>query len=236
MSPIRARITYANVVSTLALLLLLSGGAALAAKKAKTRDIKPRAIKTKLLAPRAVKSGKLAPRAVKRRHIAAGSVDGPRIAPDSIDAAKVRDGSLTPADVLGGASAVAAATGGGVDVPLSEEPDPLPLAGGSWTQGAREINLFVARVDATLQSEGLVACAVRVEYMVDGRSVGSSFLATVKQPEPVHVVKETRLVGSLLPSGSPRPRVLTAVAFESGISDCVTPRIDAVKVVVLGIG
>ena len=82
----RARLTYANVVSTLALFLVLGGGAAFAAKKLTTNDIKKGAIKTKLIAKNAVTG------------------------------AKVKNGSLTPADLSGGASVVAGATGGPLDV------------------------------------------------------------------------------------------------------------------------
>jgi hypothetical protein len=236
MSPTRTRLTYANVAATLALVLALAGGTAIAAKRANTQNIKPRAIKTKLLAPKAVKAGKIAPRAVKRRHIAPASVNAARIAPEAVDGAKVREGSLTPADILGEARTVVTATGGGVDVPLGAEPRPIPLTGGTWTQGAGEGSLFFARVDATLQSEGIVSCGVRVAYRVDGNVVGESFVGTTKKPEPVPVVGEALLRGAQVPSGGARPHVLTAETYESSLSDCVAPRIDAVRVVVVGVG
>ena len=91
----RERLTYANVVSTLALFLVLAGGAAFAAQKLTTNDIKKGAIKTKLIAKNAVTG------------------------------AKVKNGSLTPADLSGGASVVAGATGGAVDVGSTPTPVPL---------------------------------------------------------------------------------------------------------------
>ena len=132
MKRVRVRITYANVVSTLALFLVLGGGAAFAATKLTTSDIKKGAIKTKLLAKNAVSSAKIASNAVKTRNIAPSAVGGGQLAADSVDGSKVLNGSLTPADLLGGASVVATATGGPANVGSTETP--LPLNGGTWTR------------------------------------------------------------------------------------------------------
>jgi hypothetical protein len=233
----RPRLTYANVVSTLALFLVLSGGAAFAAKKLATNDIKPGAIKTKLLARKAVKSGKIAPRAVKRRHIAPNAVGSPQLAPDSVDGTKVRDGSLSPADILGGASVRATASGGPVTVASNDfaNPDPIPLAGGTWTQGGRENNLFVARIDATVETAGMSTCLVETVFRVNGSVVGR-FTTSTTSNDPTEFSDEISLEGARIASGVARPSALTAEASKPGLSNCVTSRIDAVKVVVIGIG
>ena len=55
MDRLRSRLTYANVVSSLALFLALTGGAVYAAGKITTGDIAANAIKSKQIAPKAVK-------------------------------------------------------------------------------------------------------------------------------------------------------------------------------------
>ena len=82
---IRDRLTYANVMATIAVFGVLAGSGAYAASKIGTKDIAQRAVtspklaKSAVTAPKlasgAVKSGKLADRAVKTNAIAA-SADG----------------------------------------------------------------------------------------------------------------------------------------------------------------
>jgi hypothetical protein len=60
MNRIRSRLTYANVISTIALFLALTGGAVYAASKIRSGDIAANAIKSKQLAPKAVKPSDMA--------------------------------------------------------------------------------------------------------------------------------------------------------------------------------
>ena len=219
----RERLTYANVVSTLALFLVLSGGVALAAKKLTTNDIKKGAIKTKLLGKNAVTSAKIASNGVKARNIAA----------DSIDGSKVLNGSLTPADLLGGASVVATASGGDVDV--GGGPTPVPLSGGAWTQGATENDIFAVRLVATLASPPAGVCQLTVSLEIEGTTVGSAG-ALSGATTPTQITSEA-LTGVRIASGGPRPSQLKASATSFGfIEPCKSARIDSLKVVVLGVG
>lgn len=77
MSRFRPRVTYANVVSTLCLFLLLGGGA-YAAATIGASDIKTDAVRS--------------------RHIKNGEVQDPDLARNSVGSAKVRDGSLLARD------------------------------------------------------------------------------------------------------------------------------------------
>jgi hypothetical protein len=223
MKRLRPRLTYANVVSTLALFLVLGGGAAFAAKKLTTNDIKKGAIKTKLLANKAVTSPKLAKNAVKGLNIAANSIDG----------SKVADKSLTPADLAGGASVIGGATGGPLEALGSTTP--LPLNGGAWTQGATENDLFIARLESTVQAAGASTCFLSVTFEVGGVSLGS--ISTVATGTEETKVAEGTLFGARLATGSARPSQLTATASSLGIPEkCKKARVDAVKVTILGIG
>ena len=59
--PNKPRLTYANVVSTLALFLALGGSAAYSASKIQSGDLAAGAVHTSNVLKRAVTSGKLAP-------------------------------------------------------------------------------------------------------------------------------------------------------------------------------
>jgi hypothetical protein len=75
---LRPRLTYANVVSTICLFVVLGGGAYAAVQ----------------LPPKSVGTKQLKNKAVKRVKIAAKAVTGPKIAPDSVTGAKVKESTL----------------------------------------------------------------------------------------------------------------------------------------------
>jgi hypothetical protein len=81
---IRKRLTYANVMSSIAVFLLLGGATAFAAKKISSNQIKAGAVKTGKLAKEAVKAGKLAKNAVTT----------PKISNDAVTGDKVNEASL----------------------------------------------------------------------------------------------------------------------------------------------
>ncbi|HEY2716948.1 MAG TPA: hypothetical protein VGI73_12085 [Solirubrobacterales bacterium] len=78
-SLLRQRLTYANVMSSLAVFLVLGGATAFAASKIGSSDLKAGAVKTNKIAKEAVTTAK--------------------VRNNAINGAKVRDGSLTGADV-----------------------------------------------------------------------------------------------------------------------------------------
>ena len=79
MKQVRKRLSYANVMSSIAVFLVLGGATAFAAKKIGTNELKGSSVTT----------GKLKKEAVAKAKIKKNAVDGSR----------VRDGSLTGADV-----------------------------------------------------------------------------------------------------------------------------------------
>ena len=213
MQRVRARLTYANVVSSLALFLVLGGGAAFAAKKLTTSDIKKGAIKTKLIAKNAVTKAK--------------------IAKNAVNGAKVKDGSLTPADLAGGASVVAGATGGPLDVGTT--PTSLPLTGGSWTQKAKENDLIMVQLDASLAAAAASSCSLSVTLEIGGAPAGGAFAFTGKT-ESTQIVTQSA-GGARLATGSTQKNQLTATASAFGIAKpCTSARINSLKVTVVGVG
>jgi hypothetical protein len=94
---IRAHLTYANVMATIAVFGVVAGGGAYAASKIDTADIANRAITAKKLAGEAVKTSKLRNDAVNSDKLADGAV-GPRDlslnAPAALAGAVVYDGTV----------------------------------------------------------------------------------------------------------------------------------------------
>jgi hypothetical protein len=102
MSKIRARLTYANVVATLALFLVVAGGSALAAAQLGKNTVGPRQLKSK-----AVTTGKIASGAVTGEKVAKGTLTGANInlaALGTVPAASTA-ASAANANTVGGHSA-----------------------------------------------------------------------------------------------------------------------------------
>lgn len=241
MGGLAGKLTYANVVSTLALFVALTGATAFAAGKVGTKEIRVGAVKSKNIARKAIKPQKIAPNAVRKRHIKPNAVGYRQIAPDSIDGTKVINGSLTAADVAGGISVVTTAFGGPVAVTSRDQegPDPVPLTGAGWVQAAAENNLFLARAILTVQSEGTPGsiCDFSVSIKADGQVIGAVF-ARSTEGAPVTQTREVMLEGARLAAGVPRPSQLSAEAygFEVTPGSCATTRVESLQVSVIGIG
>jgi hypothetical protein len=86
---IRKRITYANVMSSIAVFLVLGGASAYAAKKIGSNEIKGNSITTGKIKKNAVTASKIKKNSITTAKIANGAVDG----------SKVKDGSLTGSDI-----------------------------------------------------------------------------------------------------------------------------------------
>lgn len=107
MKQLRARLTYANVISTLALFIALGGATAFAATQLPKNSvgspqIKKNAVKTGDIAPNAVRVGKLAPEAAKAGKIAKNAITTDRIRANAVTGSKVKDGSLQATDFAPG--------------------------------------------------------------------------------------------------------------------------------------
>jgi hypothetical protein len=99
LSKLRPRLTYANVVSTLCLFLVVAGGTAYAADTVFSTDIVDGEVKTADLANAAVTNGKLKADSVTTGKVAADTLGAADLAPGSVGTSEVTDNSLTGADV-----------------------------------------------------------------------------------------------------------------------------------------
>jgi hypothetical protein len=92
---IRRHFTYANVMSSIAVFLILGGATAFAAiQKVGANEIKANSIKTGKIVKEAVTSGKIKGGAVIEGKIADGAVTTAKIADDAVTGDKVKESSL----------------------------------------------------------------------------------------------------------------------------------------------
>jgi hypothetical protein len=82
--PIRKRLTYANVMSSIAVFLVLGGGAAFAATKIGANQLKANSVKT----------GKIVKEAVTTSKIKQNAINTSKIANDAVTGEKVNEGTL----------------------------------------------------------------------------------------------------------------------------------------------
>jgi hypothetical protein len=91
---IRKRLTYANVMSSIAVFLLLGGATAFAATKIGANQLKANSVKTGKIVKEAVTAGKIKKNAVTSSKIAAGSITTDKIANDAVTGEKANESTF----------------------------------------------------------------------------------------------------------------------------------------------
>ena len=138
---IRSRLTYANVMSTIGVFLLIGTGAAFAAKQV----LPKKSVGTKQLKSNAVTAAKIKKNAVTRVKIKKDAVDGSKIADGSVTGTEINAAS-TPFSRI-----VHEARGSGtVSVPT---PGPVvyPLSNPTYTQEPERDDTFAGAVDVRFE-------------------------------------------------------------------------------------
>jgi hypothetical protein len=101
MRSLRKHLTYANVISTLALFVALGAGTAFATgrlgpKSVGARQLRPGAVTADKIRKKAVTAPKIEAQAVKQGKLASGAVVAAKIAAGGVTEAKVANGAITP--------------------------------------------------------------------------------------------------------------------------------------------
>ena len=150
MKAIRRRLSYANVVSTLALFLVLAGGAAYAAKVAK-KSVGPSQLKANAVTTAKIKANSVTTRKIKRNAIANAKIkDG------AIESAKLADGSVAMTDLDATTlpfSRVVRRARGNTSVAVTGAVKLYPLNEANFTQAPTENNVFIGAMDITFSAE-----------------------------------------------------------------------------------
>jgi hypothetical protein len=162
------RLTYANVIATMALFLALGGGAVWAANKQATK----------------VGTGKIKPNAVTAGKIKANAVTTSKIRENAVTNAKIRDGSVNFGKLATNTLVVATATS-----------SPTPINGASavnvnfpsavtFTPAAGTVNLMSVEVrGSNIQRSGAEPCRVQVIPLVNGAEwAGAPLVLSAVEP------------------------------------------------------
>jgi hypothetical protein len=162
------RLTYANVVSTLALFLVLTGGVAYAAHRYLTRksvgaaQLKANAVTTAKIRANSVTTRKIKRIAVSTEKLKEGAVTMEKIADGAVDSDKI-----DLADVPFARVTARLRTGG--NLPLEAEPQVYPLAGSTYTQAPDELDSFAGEVKVTIPAKCAGTRAVDAFVVVDAQ-------------------------------------------------------------------
>jgi hypothetical protein len=149
MQAIGKRLTYANVVSTLALFLILAGGAAYAAKVAKKSVGAPQ-LKANAVTTAKIKANSVTTRKIKRNAVATAKIKN-----GAVESAKIADGSVTRIDIaestLPYSRIVHEARGSSTVQLASEKPALYPLANATYTQDAGRDDMVMGALDVSFK-------------------------------------------------------------------------------------
>jgi hypothetical protein len=150
MEAIGRRLTYANVVSTLALFLVLAGGAAIAARVPK-KSVGPSQLKAN-----AVTTAKIKANAVTTRKIKRNAVANAKIKDGAVESEKIADGSVSLTDLDSTTipySRVVHKARGSSPLAIAEALKVVPLGESTYTQAANENDSFVGALDVTFSAD-----------------------------------------------------------------------------------
>jgi hypothetical protein len=174
MSSLRKRLTYANVVSTLALFLVLTGGAAYAAHKLTRRSVgtpqlKSNAVTTAKIKANAVTTRKIKKIAVSTEKLKEGAVTTEKLLDEAVTGDKIDFEKVPFARVVHRASSSSI-------VPIGGSFTAYLLEGASYTQKAHESDSFIGALDVTFAASCKQPRLVEVFVLLDAPDAISATL------------------------------------------------------------
>ncbi|MFL5898874.1 MAG: hypothetical protein ACJ76D_10530 [Solirubrobacterales bacterium] len=171
MKKIRQRLTYSNVMSTLAVFLILGGATAFAAsKKIGANEIKANAIKTGKIVKEAVTEGKIKSGAVTGTKLADGAVSNSKIADGAVSTSKIADNAVTTGKIANDAvtgDKVKESTLGQVPSAANATNATNAAALGGIAAADYAQRMF-ARVSYTTATESLIAASPGISVTTEG--------------------------------------------------------------------
>ncbi|HEX6753952.1 MAG TPA: hypothetical protein VF093_10260 [Solirubrobacterales bacterium] len=212
MKRIRNRLTYANVTSTLALVLVLGGATAIAAKVPR-HSVGPRQLKAN-----AVTTLKIKANAVTNRKIKKNAVTTVKIKDGSVDGAKIADGAVGFGKIATGTNVIATASGGPTAAD-SATTATIPLTGTtSFTPQAGVIDFLSVEVRGSdLAATGAEPCAPEVRPYVNGDAfeMAEGFLVvSAGEPTPEDPSGLRPVAGATAPLGMTSPGVAQTISLK----------------------
>jgi hypothetical protein len=144
-SKFRGNLTYANVMATLFVFLILAGGTAIAAKQLGKKTVGAKQLKSN-----AVTTAKIKKAAVTKAKIKDSAIDSTKLADGSVSTTKIADGAVTGAKINSASvpySQITTRLRAGGPVAYSGGLQQFPL--GSYTQQAGVDDQYIASIDIT---------------------------------------------------------------------------------------
>lgn len=241
MRTLLTKLTYANVVATLALFLALGGGAVLAASNlgknvVKSKNIAANAVQTQDIAKNAVKAAKIAPKAVKEKNLAKEAVSASKVKKATLTRTQLKAGTLAGlqiAEVLATnipGLATDPTSSQGLPVTLTGTPTFIPQPGKSYLLLAE---LRGNPTDANGSAGG--GCFPFVRIYVNSEpmtGVGISANANEEPPFMVNAIGTASTSVGLLVPGVPQ----TIAANVLGDSGCGSGTTGNLRIVVVELG
>ena len=178
MNQIRKRLTYANVVASLALFLVIAGGSAFAASQlAKnsvgSKQIKKNAVTTAKIKKNAVNSAKIKKNAVSSAKIKGAAVTGAKIQNSAVTGDKIADGSITGAEINPATTPFTRLVGTVSRDAVVPVTPPAPYLIGTYTQPAGEVDNYVGAVTVNLPASCTAPRTVQVYLLIDPANPGA---------------------------------------------------------------
>lgn len=221
MKQIRRHVTYANVMSSLAVFLILGGATAFAAvQKIGANEIKANSIKTGKIVKEAVTAGKIKSGAVTESRLADGAVTTNKLADNAVTTGKIANDAVTTAkianDAVTGAKVNEATLGEVPNAANAQKLGGLPpsaftprafaeVVGGNVVATKPSLNITDAQVSSP--SAG-ITCFSGLDFEVRG-AVATARYDNIDDDEIVHVQ-----VGTVAPC--PAGTQLSASTFDPG--------------------
>jgi len=162
LTAIRKRLTYANVMSTLSVFLVLGGATAFAATQ-----LPKNSVGTKQLRNNAVITKKIKKNAVSRAKIRKGAINTARLNGNAVTTAKIRKNAVTGGKINAGTtpfSRVMARLRNPESVAFGPK---VPVSLGSYTQPAGELDQYVGEVTVTFDPACTAPRSAIVYLVVD---------------------------------------------------------------------
>jgi hypothetical protein len=175
MKQIRKRLTYANVMSSIAVFLILGGATAFAAHQlgkntVGSKQLKKNAVTTAKIKKEAVGGAKLKKGAVTGDKIAAGTVSGDKIAANAVTGDKIADGTVTGADINAGNTPFARVTArlrGNSALAVNNTFQSYPVNPNTYSQAPNEVDSYAGAVDLAFSAACTTPRSASAYVLVD---------------------------------------------------------------------
>lgn len=175
MKQIRQRLTYANVVSTIALFLVIGGATAIAAQKVPKGSVGPRQLKTNAVRTPKIKANAVTTRKIKKNAITPikirdNAVTNPKLDDDAVTTPKIAKEAVTGAKINAASTPfgriVHEARGASTES-LTGTLAVYPLVNNAYTQAAGQDDLYLGGLEVVIPASCTAPRSVTVGLLVD---------------------------------------------------------------------